>query len=138
MCQCRKYAFYVCRSCVYQCFLSGHRYLCASPYVEWGKKIKKTNIAPILLTHQQPPPPNHRPLPASFTPTQQKPVRTLLTVNNKKKNKKQNQKLCTVMVTSVFDLCTVLHQQTFEIPLVVLSKHQRKKKPQLRLVCSRF
>lgn len=32
------------------------------------------------------------------------------------------------MVSSVFDLCTVLHQQTFEIPLVVLSKHQRKKK----------
>lgn len=64
-------------------FPSGHLYLCASPYVEWGEKRKKREM---LLRFYTPPPHHHhqhRPLPTSFTLLQQNPVRRLLKQSKK-------------------------------------------------------
>lgn len=39
-----------------------------------------------------------------------------------------NHQLCTVVSTSFSDLCTFLHQQTFDIPLIIFSMHQKKRR----------
>lgn len=113
--------FYVCWSCVYQCFFSWVtiKYLCASLYVDGQTKKKKKLLRfyspfppPTLLPAS--PPPNPRPCPPPQPPAAPGGY-------------KQKPSTLHCHVHTFFRLLHFLHQQTFHIPLIVFSMHQKTK-----------
>jgi len=89
LCQCCKYAFFVCQSCMYQCFWVIIKYMCAAS-VE-----RKKNVAPILITQQK------------------------KTVTCHVSQTKQLKQSWTLHCRHIFvDSCTVLHEWAFNIPLI--------------------
>lgn len=126
VCQCCKYAFfYVCWSCVYQCFLlSDHQiFVCFSLCWRTDKNKQKKKVALILIPLARPPPLPHvesPPTPRSWTP----PTTTTTSRARRLLTKTINFALSW---PHFLDFLHFLHQQTFDIPLIVFSMHQEKK-----------
>lgn len=127
VCQCCKYAFFMCAEvvCTNVFLLSDHQIFvcfCLCWRTDKNKQKKKKSCS------DSTPPPPPRPL---FTPKMKRPLPPPPCPPPQAAAAsggcQQNHQLCTVMSTSFGDFLHFLHQQTFNIPLIVFSMHQKKK-----------